>query len=128
MTEEIRQWLAKSTDDIENAQFLFDNRWPQPFELICFLCQQCAEKSMKAFLIHCNVEFPYTHDLRWLYKLCMKHSGAFEPFLDACQVLTPYAIDAKYPNQLEVDLPAATYALANAREIFNTAVAAITDE
>jgi len=33
---------------------------------ICFHCQQCAEKMMKAYLIKKDIEFAKTHSLSYL--------------------------------------------------------------
>jgi len=117
------QWVKKAEEDLGNARFLFDHRWPRPFELICYLCQQCGEKALKAYLIHCDVEFPYTHDLRRLCKICMRYSDAFDELLKPCEVLTPYAIDTKYPNKLEIGEETAVSALQKAELILETVCA-----
>ncbi|MCL2194917.1 MAG: HEPN domain-containing protein [Oscillospiraceae bacterium] len=125
MTSEVAQWLAKATDDLNNAQYLYDNRWPRPLELICFLSQQCAEKSVKAYLISLGIEPPYTHDIVLLIELCRTHTPVFHVFSEAGKQLTPYAVRLRYPDEMEVDEPSTSYALNSAREIFNTTVSAI---
>lgn len=125
MTEEVAQWLEIANGDMGIAQFLFDNRWPRPLEYVCYLSQQCGEKALKAYLIHCGVEFPFTHDLRRLCKICMKHSDAFGGLYEFCAALTPYAVDTKYPSKLELDEAMAVSALRKAEAILETVTSEI---
>jgi HEPN domain-containing protein len=57
------QWLAKAQDVLLAAQRLFNNHHPKQVYIISYHCQQCAEKSLKAFLLFKDYDFPYTHDL-----------------------------------------------------------------
>ena len=95
MTEEVAQWLKKAADDIGNAEFLYEKRWPRPLELICFLCQQCAEKALKAYLIHCGIEPSRTHDVVQLSESCAAHNDEFLKFAEAGKQLTPYAVQPR---------------------------------
>ncbi|HCM24964.1 MAG TPA: hypothetical protein DIC34_00180 [Treponema sp.] len=45
--------------DLATARFLTDIR-PEPIEIICFHCQQAAEKSIKAYLVHLDIRPPKT--------------------------------------------------------------------
>ncbi|MBN2050303.1 MAG: HEPN domain-containing protein [Spirochaetales bacterium] len=36
---------------------------PGPLEIICFHCQQAAEKALKAYLAYNEIRPPKTHDL-----------------------------------------------------------------
>jgi HEPN domain-containing protein len=38
------EWLQFAYMDIDSAQFLYDNKHPRPLEIICYHCQQSAEK------------------------------------------------------------------------------------
>ena len=48
--EEIKVWLEIASKDYNTALFL-RNMKPIPLEIICFHCQQSAEKDLKAYLI-----------------------------------------------------------------------------
>src|SRR5439155_14718232 len=62
MTDEVREWLAKATNDLESAQGLISGERVH-HDLVCFLCQQGIEKLMKGALIARGIVPPKTHDL-----------------------------------------------------------------
>ena len=43
------EWFKMARIDFESANFLL-NMKPAPLEIICYHCQQCAEKSLKGLL------------------------------------------------------------------------------
>ena len=43
----VKEWLEYAKRDYESALHLFDNMVPAPLEIICFHCQQSAEKKQK---------------------------------------------------------------------------------
>lgn len=50
MNEEVSEWLAKATSDSDAARDLkIADRTHH--DLLCFLCQQCIEKLLKAAII-----------------------------------------------------------------------------
>jgi len=120
MTEEIAQWLEIAAGDLDNAQFLYERRWPRPLELICFLCQQCAEKALKAYWIFHGVEPPRTHDVALLCEKCAEYSDVFQPWVAACQQLTPYAVQVRYPQEIEIIEEETVSALQKAELILET--------
>jgi HEPN domain-containing protein len=67
------------------------------YEDICFDCQQCAEKALKALLIYLDVEFPKTHSIGKLLKL-VEDKGIFvSEDIKESITLTSYAVDTRYP-------------------------------
>jgi len=70
-------------------------------EDLCFHAQQCAELAVKAALVKQAVDFPKTHSIRELLRLCAVHGIRVpEEILDATD-LTPYAIATRYPGAAE---------------------------
>jgi hypothetical protein len=59
----VREWIDYATKDINSAKYLLGMR-PIPLEIICYHCEQAAEKILKCFLIHQDEEPPRTHDLK----------------------------------------------------------------
>jgi len=53
--KEISEWLNIANMDLTTSEFLYNNMKPVPYEIICYHCQQSAEKFLKAFLIYNNV-------------------------------------------------------------------------
>ena len=64
----------------------------------CFHAQQCAEKYLKALLIAKKQPFPKTHDLRLLSNLCTQAGIWVEPDRDQLDLLSLYAVRARYPG------------------------------
>ena len=89
-TNIVERWLSKSAEDLGNAKFLFENRHPQPFELICHLSQQSAEKALKAHIVHNKEEPPHTHEMGTLCRICGKFND-FSAIERICVDLTLYA-------------------------------------
>ncbi len=54
----IEPWIRKADNDISSARYLAENMRPAPAEIICFHCQQAAEKYLKAFLVYNEHEPP----------------------------------------------------------------------
>lgn len=94
-------WLEFAINDLASAEYLQSMR-PVPIEVICYLCEQSTEKLLKGFLIVNELEAPKIHDLRELCKRCMLIDESFKELADACIVLTPYGVQVRYPEQLEV--------------------------
>jgi HEPN domain-containing protein len=96
----VMQWLAFADDDLETATYVMGYNSGAPYRIIAFHAQQCAEKCLKAYLVYHNVDFPYTHNIRRLLKLCNKYAN-WPHILEQAKELTPYAITARYPGEDE---------------------------
>ena len=112
--EQIR--FAKS--DLTTAKHMFDNVNPREIEISCYHAQQCAEKSLKAYLISKNVDPPRTHDLVELSNLCIIHDSGFSTMQQYCAFLNPYGVHVRYPNELLVDDFITKVAIENAQKVF----------
>jgi HEPN domain-containing protein len=92
------RWLANAQADLALAKVSLP---PDGlFEHLCFHAQQAAEKSIKAVLLKCRIDFPYTHNLQTLLSLL---PTGIAPGLDLREAvgLTPYAISTQYPGEME---------------------------
>jgi HEPN domain-containing protein len=67
--------------------------------LICFHCQQSAEKHLKALLIERGLSFPKTHRLEDLLLLLLPHDASLKAIRRALVSLTRYAVDYRYPDE-----------------------------
>ncbi len=110
------EWLEFANMDLSAAEYLLNMR-PLPVEIICFHCEQAAEKFLKAALVFFNVEPPKTHDLVQLCKLCAERNAEFEQLADACVELTPYGVQVRYPSNMELDARDVDCALKECRTI-----------
>ena len=97
----VREWLDFANKDISSAKYLLNMR-PTPLEIICYHCEQAAEKVLKAYLIHHDIEPPRTHDLRLLCKMCADFDKTFDKMSKSCANLTAYGVQSRYPFEIEI--------------------------
>ncbi len=97
--EPVDEWLAKAEEDYRLALVAMRQRKYPVYNGVCFHAQQCAEKYLKAFLVRHKVAFRKTHELDELNRLCMRIDDTFGLIREWTPVLTPYAIDVRYPGE-----------------------------
>ena len=116
------RWLQYSDRDLTDAMRLTSKEPISP-ALACWLCQQAAEKALKAALVLEKIRFPRTHDLNillgmipetWLVK--SRHVTLSE--------MTAWTVNARYPG----DWPEPTYedavgAMSTARSVYDLVAA-----
>jgi HEPN domain-containing protein len=111
------EWFRFADMDLETAEYIQGKR-PQPHEIICYLCQQSAEKNLKGYLIYKGVaEPPRIHKLDILCELCSEQDEGFAEIKRACGALNRYGIQPRYPNELGITENDTRKALEYARQI-----------
>ena len=110
------EWQRYAAQDLASAEYLLAMR-PQPVEIICYHCQQSAEKYLKAFLALQGAFITKTHDLNALNKSCSNYDASFVEITEACLGLTDYGVQSRYPFQLELSEVDISVAMQNARLI-----------
>jgi HEPN domain-containing protein len=123
--ELVKEWFQLAHNDLIVARHVLEDLYPRQIEISCFHCQQAAEKSLKGYLLSCNIEPPRIHNLRLLCQICVRQDASFETLLVSCSNLTPYGVEARYPNELEIDEENAKLAVTNANEIYDFCFAKI---
>ncbi len=87
--------------DFDSAVTLSEKFRP-PLETACYLCQQTAEKILKAYIIaKTNALAEKTHNLKTLLKVCVPYCAEFDNFRTICDKLTPYITVTRYPSIIE---------------------------
>ena len=104
--------------DLMAATYMFENMPAKPFEIICYHCQQCAEKALKGYLVYHDENPPYIHDLVRLCMLCTNYDQAFVALVDSCSVLTEYSTTSRYPSDDEIDENDTKVAIKDAKLIY----------
>jgi HEPN domain-containing protein len=97
VSEFVDQWVEKAEDDLGAAQLLFASGTAY-YGVICFHCQQAAEKFLKAFLVKHQIEFTKTHDIGLLLRLVERVDPEFADAVADARDLTRHAVDARYPE------------------------------
>ncbi len=95
----VEEWVSKAEQDYHSIQVLQHQREYSVPDVVCFLCQQCAEKYLKAFLVSRKVAPPRIHYLDRLNDLCVDVDSAFALLEDAALVLNPFAVEFRYPGE-----------------------------
>lgn len=111
-----KEWQKLAEMDLMSAEYLLDMR-PVPFEIICYHCQQSAEKYLKGYLVLHGMNPPKTHDLNQLQVLCSSISDNFVEIADQCSDLTAYGIQPRYTTQLVLEERDMQEALVSAKSI-----------
>jgi HEPN domain-containing protein len=112
------QWLEKATEDLIVARLVFNEGY---MAHVCFLAQQCIEKSLKAYLLGNSNTYPRTHKLVDLLGQCENLEPTFAQFQSGCIVVDQYYIPARYPNGVPGELPGGTPGQTEAQESLDTA-------
>lgn len=96
----VGQWMRFAGEDLAYARLGLGGKPDPPFRLVAYHAQQCAEKSLKAYLISSGTDFPYTHDIERLLSLCSAVGVSVTALMVAAE-LTSYAIATRYPSEIE---------------------------
>ena len=92
-----KKWINKADKDLEIAKLVFDSQ-PETFsDIVCFHCQQAAEKYLKGLLTSLSIEFKKTHNLIYLLDLLSKEINIEDKHYEKAEILEDYAVEARYP-------------------------------
>jgi HEPN domain-containing protein len=97
MQRETRLWVNKAESDLECARQLA-GKSPQLNDVICFHCQQAAEKYFKALLQELGLVVPRTHELESLLDLLLAHDSTLARLRRGALFLSQFAVDYRYPD------------------------------
>ncbi len=117
--DDFNEWISYAKKDLEAAKFL-TNMHPQPLEIICYHCQQSAEKSVKALIIKNGIQIKKTHDLLLLLQ-DLKNKIDINPIKIDCAELTNYSVITRYPYNFgdSIDEPRMKRAICSAEKVLN---------
>lgn len=118
MNNEHLEWLKYAENDILTAKTMRAIENP-PMEIVCYHCQQTAEKLLKAFLIRKEEPLSKTHDLVFLNSKCIKLDQKFEYISKECFRLTNYGVNTRYPSVMDIIEEDMDKAIADADKIMD---------
>lgn len=110
---DVAEWLRFVKMDQNTACHLFESMHPQPLEIICFHCQQAAEKAIKALFILKEIEVIKIHDLAILLHKIESFFSVPVAVKNAGDDLTPFAATFRYPQSPDIDEALTRKALAD---------------
>ena len=96
LSETVKEWIAKAEGDFAVSCREMRARKARNHDAICFHCQQCVEKLMKALLIHLGATPPKTHMLLALDELLCSVCSQWSWPADELRFLSHAAIFLRY--------------------------------
>src|SRR5262245_26010869 len=93
-----REWVRKAEGDYIQATQNYASDKPV-YDGVCFHCQQCAEKYLKALLQELGLALSRTHDLEALRVQLLPHRPSLGSFRRGLEFLTDYAVGVRYPGK-----------------------------
>ena len=99
-TEVPLAWLQRARSDLQLGRAALNTPGVLP-EDAAFHAQQCAEKALKALLLHHEVAFPKTHNIEVLLDLLKAQGLNIPKGVDESFELSEYAVQTRYPGEWE---------------------------
>jgi HEPN domain-containing protein len=98
MKRATREWVKKAETDYRAAVEL-GRKKPPMHDMVCFHCQQCAEKYLKALLEELSLAVAKTHDLVLLLATLIPHHPSLRLLRRGLKFLNEFAVDPRYPGR-----------------------------
>ena len=94
-----RLWMRKAENDLLAADNNLSSRHI-PCDVVCFHCQQAAEKLLKGLLLSLGAQPLRTHDLLALLEEARRLTSIPVPdaVASGCVILNPYSVEVRYPD------------------------------
>lgn len=96
-----RDWFRVGDKDLQRARNLLELR---DLEGTGFYIQQAVEKYLKGYLLSKGWKLKRIHELEALLNEAVIHDPSFEEFKEACQKMTDYYLEERYPGTVPSEL------------------------
>ncbi len=104
--KEADRWLRQARQDVSDARYAAAGA---RYHLVCFLAQQAAEKSIKAFLYATGQEDVWGHSVADLCVEAGELDPAFTELKTSAGPLDKFYIPTRYPDALPGGIPAEAF-------------------
>jgi HEPN domain-containing protein len=111
-----RDWIRSADDDLLTVDSVMA-AFRVPWGIVCYHSQQAGEKLLKALLVYHGSTPQRTHDLGALLTSCREVDPEVGVSADDCDLLSDYAVTARYPEDIPPSEDEARAAVAAARRI-----------
>lgn len=108
---EVIKWMEYAENDYNLARFILYGEYsPKPYNTICNLCQQSAEKAVKALILSFGMTngLPRSHDIRFLLNQITNILKSEKNIIITDEInliaatLSEYAVETRYPTDDEI--------------------------
>ena len=105
------EWVSKAEGDFATAGREIRARKMPNYDAVCFHCQQCAEKYLKAILQENEMRIPKIHNLLELLAMILKFDGSYAFLKADLDVLEEFSVRYRYPGDTaEIEEAKSAYA------------------
>ena len=94
-----QEWIDKAEGDWATAKREYRVRKNPNYDAVCFHCQQCGEKYLKAHLQEAGIVFKKIHDLEVLLNAVLTVEPSWTNLRNSSLILTDFAVDYRYPGR-----------------------------
>ncbi len=115
--DEYDRWLKQAKHDLKTAR---STARQKAHDWACFLCQQAAEKALKAYLYLQGHRAVLGHSVMMLLQRCAAHHSSFRT-IDEIKRLDEVYITSRYPNGLQEGTPQEFYKESDSKECIKLA-------
>ncbi len=124
-TLEVRGWLLRASEDLRAGKHDMTAS-PPLLSDVAFHSQQCAERAMKAYLVHREQPFRKTHNLTELGGAVARLEPSLEELMRTASLMTEFAWRFRYPGDApSMDRGEAIEALKVAERVLDAIVRAL---
>jgi HEPN domain-containing protein len=111
-----RDWIRTAEDDLLTIESVMAGS-RVPWSIVCYHAQQAGEKLLEALLVYHGRTPQRTHDLGALLTSCREIDADVKVSAEDCDLLSDYAVSARYPEDMPPTEDEARTAVAAARRI-----------
>lgn len=98
MNGSVKDWISKAEGDFDVAQLVLHSKLRPNYDAVCFHCQQCVEKLLKALLLNRGIKPPRVHDLIVLADLVRAIEPSWTSLERELRFLMQGAVLFRYPG------------------------------
>lgn len=99
MSELYKEWFQKAEEDESTIKIILQEKEQGGAPgVVCFHCQQMAEKYLKGFLVVNNSPFKKIHDLLELESAILEFNSDIKDFHAELESLNRYYVRTRYPT------------------------------
>ncbi|MCF7794301.1 MAG: HEPN domain-containing protein [Candidatus Cloacimonetes bacterium] len=98
-TDLVNEWFHKAENDLGIVELAIKNDVAFT-DVICYHCQQAAEKYLKGCLTAYEISYKKSHDIFYLLELLSDKVDILSKYFDYASTLNSYAIEMRYPDDM----------------------------
>ena len=97
----VLEWFHFADSDFDSANIL-NRAYRKHNAIICYHCQQAVKEYLNAYLCYNKLLPPKADFLEKLCEICSRFDSAFNDIAKDCAYLSPFAVHAHYPLEVEI--------------------------